>query len=112
MTTWKQTSDKLHAAICHAVSIMNMSIDIARSADGREAKDILRLALMAYEEPKSPWISVDQEVPKNARRVLACNAAGYVGAAQYANGHWNGIGKATHWQELPEGVTPPLERKA
>jgi hypothetical protein len=39
---------KLHDAICQAVSIMNMSIEIARSKDGRQAKDILRQALVDY----------------------------------------------------------------
>lgn len=38
----------LHDAICQAVSIMNMSFDVAKSADSRKAKDILRQALVDY----------------------------------------------------------------
>lgn len=40
--------DALHNAVCNAVSIMNQSMDIARSADGRKAKDVLRQALIDY----------------------------------------------------------------
>lgn len=44
-------SDKLHEAICHAVAIMNNSFDVARSQECREAKEILRQALLDYTEP-------------------------------------------------------------
>jgi hypothetical protein len=43
-----QAAEPLHYAICQAVSTMNMSTDIARSEDGRKARDVLREALVAY----------------------------------------------------------------
>lgn len=40
--------DALHFAICHAVSVANQSMDMARSEDGRRIRDILGRALYEY----------------------------------------------------------------
>lgn len=57
--------EMLHDAICHAVSIMNMSIDIARSEDGRRAKDILRKALIDYADAASPLLPAPLVEPED-----------------------------------------------
>lgn len=61
-----QTSERLHAAVCQAVAIMNMSLDIARSPDGREARDILRQALIDYAND-----FMDQPVTEKERELIA-----------------------------------------
>jgi hypothetical protein len=40
--------EDLHFAVCEAVSIINMSHDMARSADGRKISTILRQALIDF----------------------------------------------------------------
>lgn len=42
------TPDDLHAAVCRAVALLNVSLEVAGCADGREARDILRQALVDY----------------------------------------------------------------
>lgn len=56
----------LHTAVCNAVQIMNMSFDIARSEDGRRARDILRQALVDYADRY-----MDQPVSANEREAIA-----------------------------------------
>jgi hypothetical protein len=60
---------------------------------------------------QSEWIGVETRLPDSSRRVLACNPIGYVGAATYANGHWNGIGGASGWMELPKPIATTGETK-
>lgn len=58
--------EALHMAVCNAVQIMNMSPDIARSADGRKARDILRQALIDYADA-----FMDQPVTEKERETIA-----------------------------------------
>lgn len=71
-----EAEDKLHAAICHAVSIMNNSFDIARSTEGREAKDILRRALLDYADALSaaPAVRIFDDRPQLERLAKAEHA--------------------------------------
>jgi hypothetical protein len=61
-------SDNLHAAVCNAVAIMNTSIDIARSPEGRKARDILRQALIDYAEEYMDQSVTEQEREQIARK--------------------------------------------
>lgn len=56
----------LHLAVCNAVHIMNMSPDIARSEEGRKARDILRQALIDYADSY-----MNQPVTANEREAIA-----------------------------------------
>jgi len=40
--------DKLHAAICQAVSVLNLAPEVARLSEGRQVSAILRQALADY----------------------------------------------------------------
>lgn len=84
-----EQDDPLHIAVCQAVSLMNGSIDIAKSEDGREARDILRRALMAYVP--------DPEQPASAQaEPVATVTVGDLGTI-----------RAVRWkQELAPGVHP------
>lgn len=42
------TKDALHAAVCKAVALLNCSTEVARIQEGREAHQILRIALADY----------------------------------------------------------------
>jgi hypothetical protein len=76
-------AEKLHFAICEAVSISNRSMDMARSEDGRAISDILRRVLIEVaDEALSPaqaeplgqagaWISVEERLPEEGAAVLA-----------------------------------------
>lgn len=77
--------------------------------DGTVAAEAI--AASAPSRAQAEWISVETRLPDSSRRVLACNPLGYVGAAQYAKGHWNGIGGASGWMELPEPLATPGETK-
>lgn len=55
------SSERLHAAVCEAVSVMSTSPDIARSADGRKARDILRQALIDYADAFMNETPTDEE---------------------------------------------------
>lgn len=56
----------LHLSVCNAVQVMNMSPDIARSEDGRKARDILRQALIDYADSY-----MDQPVSESERESVA-----------------------------------------
>jgi len=43
-----RTSEALHATVCQAVTLLNSAPEVARCAEGREARDILRQALANY----------------------------------------------------------------
>lgn len=64
-------------------------------------------ATQAKASVSAEWVSVSDRLPDTARRVLACNPLGYVGAATYHAGHWNGIGGAHAWMELPAIAPQP-----
>ena len=38
----------LHIAVCQAVTLLNRAPEVARCAEGREARDLLRKALAVY----------------------------------------------------------------
>ena len=59
--------EDLHASVCSAVAIMNTSIDIARSPEGRNARDILRQALINYADGYTGTTVVDGERHDDAR---------------------------------------------
>lgn len=42
------STQKLHAAVCQAVALLNRAPEVARCAEGREARDLLRQALVDY----------------------------------------------------------------
>jgi hypothetical protein len=41
-------AEALHAAVCQAVALLNRAPEVARCTEGREARDLLRQALVAY----------------------------------------------------------------
>lgn len=49
------------------------------------------------------WISVEERLPKAGKSVLACNALGFFGRANWDGKRWNHIGRTTHWRyvDLP-----------
>lgn len=59
-------SEKLHAVVCTAVSILNVSVDMARSEEGRQVRDILRQALIDYADD-----FMDQPVTEQERKLIA-----------------------------------------
>jgi hypothetical protein len=44
----RPADEALHAAVCQAVALLNRSPEVVRIAEGREAHQILRLALADY----------------------------------------------------------------
>lgn len=75
---------------------------------------------IADENPKSPWISVEDDLPcnhkeltegVNTKSVIICTAGAtvYSNRMNYINGKWQwfGNGKVTHWMPIPE---PPKKR--
>lgn len=41
-------AERMHIAMCQSLSLLNISPELARCIRGREARDILRLALLAH----------------------------------------------------------------
>lgn len=75
---------------------------------------------IADENPKSPWISVEDDLPcnhkeltegVNTKSVIICTAGAtvYSNRMNYINGKWQwfGNGKVTHWMPIPE---PPKKK--
>lgn len=60
--------ENLHAAVCSAVAIMNTSMDIARSPEGRNARDILRQALINYADGYMDATVAEKERESIARK--------------------------------------------
>ena len=44
----RPASEALHVAVCQAVALLNRAPEVARCAEGREARDLLRQALVDY----------------------------------------------------------------
>lgn len=44
----RPAAEALHAAVCQAVALLNRAPEVARCAEGREARDLLRQALVDY----------------------------------------------------------------
>lgn len=61
------TTQKLHAAVCQAVALLNRAPELARSTEGREAHTILRQALADYADAY-----MDQPAPEAERAAVAC----------------------------------------
>ena len=59
-------SEPLHVAICQAVTLLNKSSDVALGADGRQAREILRAALVSYAD-----LYMDQPVTERERVKIA-----------------------------------------
>lgn len=74
-TTTQTPTDALHAAVCQAVALMNVSPEIARSADGREAHTVLRQALVEFadRELARNWRPIEA-APRDGTRVLLYDA--------------------------------------
>lgn len=56
----------LHAAICQAVALLNVAPEVARCKEGREARDVLRQALIDYADAY-----MDQPVTEAERAAVA-----------------------------------------
>jgi hypothetical protein len=61
------STQKLHAAVCQAVALLNRAPEVARCAEGREAHTILRQALADYADAY-----MDQPAPEAERQAVAC----------------------------------------
>ncbi len=61
------STQKLHAAVCQAVALLNRAPEVARCAEGREAHMILRQALADYADAY-----MDQPAPEAERETVAC----------------------------------------
>lgn len=59
-------SEKLHAAVCQAVALLNRAPELARCAEGREAHSMLRQALVDYADAY-----MDEPAPENERATVA-----------------------------------------
>lgn len=59
-------SEKLHAAVCQAVALLNRAPEVARCAEGREAHTLLRQALVDYAEAY-----MDEPAPEHERAAVA-----------------------------------------
>jgi hypothetical protein len=60
------STQKLHAAVCQAVALLNRAPEVARCAEGREAHTILRQALVDYADAY-----MDEPVPERERAAVA-----------------------------------------
>lgn len=97
-----ETEDKLHAAICHAVSIMNNSFDIARSTEGREAKDILRRALLDYADAPSAAQPEAPAEPMTFEKIF--ELVELIADAEHAPSSMAKIAKREHRESLREAL--------
>lgn len=87
-------AEALHAAVCQAVALLNRAPEVARCAEGREARDLLRQALVAYadaymDEPatererasvaakhqRKPRVSTAAELRQQAKSDTSCVGA-------------------------------------
>ena len=63
-----ELGELLHVAICQAVALMNRSPGVASCIDGREAREILRNALVAYADAYMDQPVTEVERNKVARK--------------------------------------------
>ena len=63
-----QLGELLHVAVCQAVALMNRSPGVASCIDGREAREILRNALVAYADAYMDQPVTEAERNKVARK--------------------------------------------
>lgn len=59
-------SEKLHAAVCQAVALLNRAPEVARCAEGREAHTLLRQALADYADAY-----MSEPAPEHQRAAVA-----------------------------------------
>ena len=52
----------LHMAVCQAVALLNAAPEVARCAEGREARDILRKALIDYADAYMDQPATEREL--------------------------------------------------
>ena len=45
---WREAAEKMQTAVCQAVALLNTAPEVARCAEGRQARDLLRQALAEY----------------------------------------------------------------
>ena len=62
----RPVSEALHVAVCQAVALLNRAPEVARCAEGREARDLLRQALVAYADAY-----MDEPVAERERATVA-----------------------------------------
>lgn len=63
---WRDAAEKMHAATCQAVALLNRAPEVAKCLEGREARDILRQALADYAD-----FYMEQPVSKAERDAIA-----------------------------------------
>lgn len=64
--TVRAGSEALHAAVCQAVALLNRAPEVARCAEGRDARDLLRQALANYADAY-----MDEPVTESERAAIA-----------------------------------------
>jgi ribosomal protein L22 len=62
----RPVAEALHVAVCQAVALLNRAPEVARCAEGREARDLLRQALVDYADAY-----MDQPVTEHERAAVA-----------------------------------------
>lgn len=61
-------SERLHAAVCQAVALLNCAPEVARCAQGQEAHTLLRQALVDYANAYMEQPAPDHQRAKIARK--------------------------------------------
>ena len=59
----------------------------------------------ADENPKSPWISVEDKLPEEHTDVIVTDGSSVAHCKKYGDGFYTNIGKCcnvTHWMPIPE----------
>ena len=76
----RPVAEALHVAVCQAVTLLNRAPEVARCAEGREARDLLRQALVDYadaymEQPATEQeraaVAAKHQQPSRSKRLLA-----------------------------------------
>jgi hypothetical protein len=79
--------DELHAIICQAVALLNVTPELARSDTGRHAHEILRKALIAYADRAALAESAKAEAQADAEPAIChkCQGLGkrYMGCDEW-----------------------------
>lgn len=87
-----RAAEALHLAVCQAVALLNRAPEVARCAEGREARDLLRQALVNYadaymDEPvteravvaakhqRKPRVTTAAELKQQAKSDTSCVGA-------------------------------------
>ena len=62
-----RAAESLYVAVCQAVTLLNCAPEVARCAEGREARDLLRQALVEY----ANTYYMDEPAPEHERAAVA-----------------------------------------